>query len=132
MRPRGWLLLLCGYLGVWRPMTLASEVSATLGSLGMRGPAGVAGTLSARCHHGFRGCCRLGTVGWEPEGAGFAEFALVACALVERAVALLDAAAGQYHARRSSSFGNRGDRTRGGLDSVPPRIPPRALAVCAP
>ena len=128
----GWLLLLCGYLGVWRPMTLAAEVSATLGSLGMRGPAGVVGTLSARCHHGVRGCCRLGIVGWEPEGAWVCGVRAGGLRAGKRAGALLDAATGQYHAGRSSSVGNRGDRTRGGLDSLPPRIPPRALAVCAP
>ena len=42
MRSRGWLLLLCGYLMVWKPLGLAAEVTATLDSLGMRGPAAIA------------------------------------------------------------------------------------------
>lgn len=42
MRPRGWLLLLCGYLMVWQPLTIAAAVSTTLDSLAMRWPGGVA------------------------------------------------------------------------------------------
>jgi hypothetical protein len=41
MTPRGWLLLLCVDLCAWEPMKLAREVSATLGSVAMRGPAAV-------------------------------------------------------------------------------------------
>jgi hypothetical protein len=41
MTPRGWLLVLCVDLFMWAPMTVAREVGATLGSLGMRGPAAV-------------------------------------------------------------------------------------------
>lgn len=41
MRPRGWLLLLCAYLAVWQPLTLAAAVSTTLDSLAMRWPEGV-------------------------------------------------------------------------------------------
>ena len=38
---RGWLLILCAYLALWQPMSFASEVTATLPTLGMRGSAGV-------------------------------------------------------------------------------------------
>jgi hypothetical protein len=41
MTPRGWLLVLCADLFTWEPLKLAREVSATLGSIGMRGPAAV-------------------------------------------------------------------------------------------
>ena len=41
MTPRGWLLALCGYLAVWQPLSFASEVSAAIGTLSMRGPAAV-------------------------------------------------------------------------------------------
>jgi hypothetical protein len=41
MTPRGWLLLLCVDLFIWEPMKLAREVSATLGSVAMRGPVAV-------------------------------------------------------------------------------------------
>ncbi|MEP6915448.1 MAG: hypothetical protein ABJC89_07370 [Acidobacteriota bacterium] len=37
MTPRGWLLLLCVDLLLGEPVKLAREVTATLGSLGMRG-----------------------------------------------------------------------------------------------
>ena len=39
--PRGWLLVLCVDLFTWEPMKLARDVSVTLGSLAMRGPAAV-------------------------------------------------------------------------------------------
>ena len=81
MKPQGWLLLLCGYLCVWQPLRLASEVSATLGTLGMRGPAGVA-ELSA--HAGVTAFAVA--AGWglwigNPKAPVFAEIALLACAL---------------------------------------------------
>jgi hypothetical protein len=42
VRRSGWLLILCLYLGAWQPLNFAAELSASLGSLAMRGPAGVA------------------------------------------------------------------------------------------
>ena len=77
----GWLLLLCAYLGVWRPLTLAAEVSATLGSLGMRGPAGVAELLAHAAITAFAVAAGWGLWVRNPKAPGFAEFALVACAL---------------------------------------------------
>lgn len=41
MRPHGWLLPLCAFLFVWEPRKLAGEMSASLGTLSMRGPAAV-------------------------------------------------------------------------------------------
>lgn len=38
--PRGWLLLLCGWLFVWEPMRVAGELAGAFGTLGMRGAAG--------------------------------------------------------------------------------------------
>jgi hypothetical protein len=41
VRPTGLLLLLCLYLAGWQPLNFAAEASASMGSLAMRGPAGV-------------------------------------------------------------------------------------------
>ena len=41
MTPRGWLLFLCAFLAAWQPLRFASEVSLSLGTLEMRGPAGM-------------------------------------------------------------------------------------------
>ncbi len=38
--PRGWLLLLCATLLVWRPLDFAIEFPSTLSSLGLRGVPG--------------------------------------------------------------------------------------------
>lgn len=38
--PRGWLLLLWVFLFTWEPLRFAMEVSASIGTLGMRGAAG--------------------------------------------------------------------------------------------
>jgi len=38
--PRGWLLLLCVMLLLWRPLDFATELAAALPSLGMRGAVG--------------------------------------------------------------------------------------------
>lgn len=81
MRPGGWLLLLCAYLGVWRPMTMAAEVSATLGSLGMRGPAGVAELSVHAAVTAFAVAAGWGLWVGNPKAPVFAEVALVACAL---------------------------------------------------
>ena len=40
MRPRGWLLLLAVFLFTWEPLRFAVEMSASIGTLGMRGAAG--------------------------------------------------------------------------------------------
>jgi hypothetical protein len=41
MIPRGWLLLLCAFLCTWEPLRVAREVTASFGTLSMRGPAAV-------------------------------------------------------------------------------------------
>ena len=46
MRRTGWLLILCLYLGAWQPLNFAAELSASLGSLAMRGPVGAAELLA--------------------------------------------------------------------------------------
>jgi len=81
MTSRGWLLLLCAYLAAWQPMKLASEVSATLGSLEMRGLAGVV-ELSA---HAVITALAV-AAGWglwigNPKAPIFAAIALAACAV---------------------------------------------------
>lgn len=81
MMPRGWLLLLCGYLGVWQPLKLASEVSATLGTLGMRGPAGVAELAAHAFITAFAVAVARGLWIGHPRAPAFAEIALVVCAL---------------------------------------------------
>jgi len=80
MRPGGWLLLLCAYLGMWRPLTLASEVSATLGSFGMRGPVGAAELLAHAAVTALAVAAGWGLWVGNPRAPVFAEVALVACA----------------------------------------------------
>jgi hypothetical protein len=82
MRPGGWLLLLCGYLGLWQSLTLAAEVSATLGTLGMRGPAGVAELSAHAAVSAFAVAAGWGLWVGNPKAPVFAEIVLVACALV--------------------------------------------------
>jgi hypothetical protein len=81
MRPGGWLLLLCGYLGVWQPLTLAAQVSATLGTLGMRGPVGVAELSAHAAVTAFAVAAGWGLLVGNPKAPVFAEIALAACAL---------------------------------------------------
>jgi len=45
--PRGWLLLLCGFLLVWEPLNFAVEASSTLPTIDLRG---VAGSLELLAH----------------------------------------------------------------------------------
>lgn len=40
--PRGWLLVLSLFLFTWEPLRFAMEMSASIGTLGMRGAAGAA------------------------------------------------------------------------------------------
>jgi hypothetical protein len=81
MRPGGWLLLLCGYLGLWQPLTLAGEVSATLGTLEMRGPAGVAELSAHAAVSVFAVAAGWGLWVGNPKAPVFAEIGLIACAL---------------------------------------------------
>jgi hypothetical protein len=80
MRLTGWLLLLCGYLAVWQPLTLAAEVTATLGSLAMRGPAGVTELAVHAVVAAF--AFAAGWALWigSPNAPVLAEIALAACA----------------------------------------------------
>src|SRR5687768_15948730 len=80
MRPTGWLLLLSAYLAVWQPLTFAAEVTATLGSFAMRGPAGAAELFA----HGVVAAVAF-AAGWGPwvgnaDAAALAKAALAACA----------------------------------------------------
>jgi hypothetical protein len=80
MRPGGWLLLLCAYLAVWQPLTFAAEVTATLGSFAMRGPAGAAEIFT----HGVVAAVAF-AAGWglwtgNPSAPALAQIALAACA----------------------------------------------------
>ena len=79
---RGWLLILCGYLALWQPMSFASEVTATLPTLGMRGSAGV---LELVAH--FAVAAIAVAAGWglwvgNPGAPRMAEIAMVLCAAV--------------------------------------------------
>jgi hypothetical protein len=57
--PRGWLLLLCAFLLVWRPWTFAVELAGVLPSLGLRGPLAVAELVA----HGAAAACAVAG-GW--------------------------------------------------------------------
>jgi hypothetical protein len=78
--PRGWLLLLCVYLAVWRPLNVAAEVTGTLSTLAMRGPA----ALLELSIHAAVGALAL-AAGWamsiaNPNAPMLARIALAACA----------------------------------------------------
>ena len=78
MRPTSWLLLLCGYLAVWQPLTLAAEVTATLGSLAMRGPVGVAELVAHALVAAVAFAAGWGLWSGNPNGPALAEIALTA------------------------------------------------------
>jgi hypothetical protein len=80
MTSRGWLPLLCAYLVAWQPLKLASEVSATLGSLGMRGPAGLAELSAHAAITAFAVAAGWGLWIGNPKAPSFAGIALMACA----------------------------------------------------
>lgn len=81
MTSRGWLPLLCGYLAVWQPLTQASEVSATLGTLGIRGAAGVFELTVHAAIRAFAVAAGWGLWTENPKAPVFAEIALAACAV---------------------------------------------------
>lgn len=78
--PRGWLLVLCAVLLLWRPLDFAMELPLTLPSLGMRGIAGGAELL----FHGAVAVLAIAAVralaGALPIGPTLAAAALVASA----------------------------------------------------
>jgi hypothetical protein len=80
MRPTGWLLLLSAYLAVWRPLTFASEVTATLGSFAMRGPAGAAELFAHAVVAAIAFAAGWGLWIRNPNAPALAEVALAACA----------------------------------------------------
>ena len=82
MTPRGWLLLLCGFLAAWQPLKFASEVSLSLGTLEMRGPAGILELIV----HGLVTALAV-AAGWglwvgNPGAPAFAEVAVAGSAIV--------------------------------------------------
>jgi hypothetical protein len=79
--PKGWLLVLCVALLAWRPLDFALELPMTIGSLGMRGIAGVVELL----FHGTAAAVAVAAVrairGALPAWPVLARFALVLSAL---------------------------------------------------
>lgn len=80
MRPSGWLVVLCGYLAVWQPLTLAAEVTATLGTFAMRGPAGAAELFAHAVVAAIAFAAGWGLWIGNPNAPALAEIALAACA----------------------------------------------------
>jgi hypothetical protein len=79
---RGWLLWLCGFLAVWQPLRFASEVSLSVGTLGMRGPAAFFELIV----HGLVTALAV-AAGWglwigNPAAPAFAEVAVAGSAIV--------------------------------------------------
>ncbi len=77
---RGWLFLLCVFLFVWEPMKFAAQLTATLGTLSMRGALAVVELLA----HAAVAALSVGA-GWalwirNPHAPGFAAIALAASA----------------------------------------------------
>jgi hypothetical protein len=80
MKPTGWLLLLCGYLAVWQPLTLAAEITATLGSFAMRGPAGAVELFAHTLVAAVAFAAGWGLWIGNPNAPALAAIALAACA----------------------------------------------------
>ena len=80
MRLSVWLLILCAYLLVWQPMSFAAEVTATLQTLGMRGPVAVLELLAHAAVVAFAVAAGWGLRIGNPSAPGMAEIALVFCA----------------------------------------------------
>lgn len=78
--PRGWLLVLCAVLVLWRPLDFAFELPSALPSLGMRGAAGAIELL----FHGAVAALSVAAARalWSalPAGPPFAAWALIASA----------------------------------------------------
>jgi len=77
---RGWLLILCAYLALWQPMSFASEVTATLPTLGMRGPAGVLELVAHAAVAAIAVAAGWGLRVGNPGAPRMAEIAVVLCA----------------------------------------------------
>jgi hypothetical protein len=78
---RPWLLsLLCAYLAVWRPLSFAAEVTATLGTLGMRGPAGATELIAHAVVVAFAVAAGWGLWVGNPGAPAMAEIAVGLCA----------------------------------------------------
>jgi len=82
---RGWLLLLCVFLFVWEPLKFASQLTAAMGTLSMRGALAVLELVA----HAAVAALTVGA-GWalwikNPNAPGFATLALAgsACAAVQ-------------------------------------------------
>jgi hypothetical protein len=79
--PRGWLLLLCLALLLWRPLDFALELSMALPSLEMRGPVGAIELL----FHAAVAAIAVGAVraiwGGMPAGLLLARIALISSAV---------------------------------------------------
>jgi hypothetical protein len=78
---RGWLILLCGYLALWQPLTFAAEVTGAMGTLGMRGPAAVIELGVHGCITAFAVAAAWGLWIGNPNAPAMAEAAVACCAL---------------------------------------------------
>ena len=80
--PGGWVLVLCGFLLVWRPLNYAAELAGALPSLGIRGAPAIVEVIV----HGFAAALAVAG-GWSlwtasPHGPVLARAAVIASAVV--------------------------------------------------
>ena len=81
MTARDWLLVLCGYLAVWQPLTFAAEVTGTIGTLTMRGPAAVIELGIHACITAFAVAVAWGLWIGNPNAPAMAEAAVACCTM---------------------------------------------------
>lgn len=79
---RGWLLLLCGYLAVWQPLTFAAEATGAIETLPMRGPVAVIELLAHGGITAFAVAAAWALWIGNPNAPAMAEVAVGCCAVV--------------------------------------------------
>lgn len=78
---RGWLIVLCGYLALWQPMTFAAEATGAMGTLSMRGPGGVMELIVHGCITAIAVAAAWALWIGNPSAPRMAEIAVACCTL---------------------------------------------------
>src|SRR5690242_17531724 len=76
---RGWLLLLCGYLAIWQPLTFAAEATGAMETLAMRGPVAVIELMAHAGITAFAVAAAWALWIGNPNAPAMAEAAVVCC-----------------------------------------------------
>jgi Protein of unknown function (DUF2569) len=78
---RGWLLLLCGYLALWQPLTFAAEATGAMETLTMRGPVAVVELMAHAAITAFAVAAAWALWNGNPNAPAIAEAAVACCTL---------------------------------------------------